>query len=240
LEVLRSSPQKIKELLLIQGIKPPEELRIAIQSSGIPPERIKSLTKVDFELEVGSAVHQGIAARLVPSSLLGLEEFLQAQVKDRACGILLVLDQISDPRNLGSILRVAEACAVDAVLLTRDHSAGLTPAARKASGGSSELLRLVSIGNLQRAIVRLKEAGYWIIGTEVHGDSANLYTADLPHPLALILGSEGSGLRKLTAKHCDMLVHLPIAGAIESLNVSQAAAVLLYELLRRREYTIDS
>ncbi|NIM71346.1 MAG: 23S rRNA (guanosine(2251)-2'-O)-methyltransferase RlmB [Xanthomonadales bacterium] len=176
--------------------------------------------------------HQDIIAE-VRDEVLGeadLEPLLEAVQGDP---LLLVLDGLQDPHNLGACLRTAEAAGAHAVIITRDRSAGLTTAARKTSAGASELLPVLQVTNLARVLRTLKQRGIWLVGTSEDAER-ELYEQDLSGPLALVLGSEGRGMRRLTSESCDFLVRIPMAGAIESLNVSVAAGVCLYEALRQR------
>ncbi len=181
----------------------------------------------------GLESHQDVVAELGGQANLdeaGLEALLDEL--DEA-PLLLVLDGVTDPHNLGACLRTAEAAGVHAVIVPRDRAAGLTPAARKASAGASEVLPLVQVTNLARTLRALKDRGIWLYGTTGNADS-DLYAQDLDGPLALVMGSEGEGLRRLTAETCDFLVSIPMHGATESLNVSVATGVCLFEIRRQR------
>jgi 23S rRNA (guanosine2251-2'-O)-methyltransferase len=147
--------------------------------------------------------------------------------------LLLVLDGVQDPHNLGACLRTADAAGATAVIAPRDRAAGITAVVRKVAAGAAETLPFIAVVNLARTMRELKDRGIWIIGTA--GDaSRSLYDVDLTGPVALALGAEAEGLRRLTREHCDELVSLPMAGAVESLNVSVAAGVALYEAVRQR------
>lgn len=148
--------------------------------------------------------------------------------------LLLVLDGVQDPHNLGACLRTAEAAGVHAVIAPKDRAASLTPVVRKASAGASEVVPLIQVTNLARVLRSLKDRGIWLVGATDAADTG-LYAQDLTGPLALVMGGEGEGLRRLTAEHCDFLVAIPMAGVIESLNVSVATGVCLYEIRRQRE-----
>lgn len=172
------------------------------------------------------AVHQGIAAEVDPLPECGLEAVLGQE----AAGPLLLLDQVTDPHNVGAILRSAAAFGAAAVVVTRHHAPQESAALAKAACGALELVPYLSVGNLAQAIEEVREAGYWVAGLD--GDAKqSLHEAKLDGTkMALVLGAEGKGLRRLTAERCDLLVRLPIAPRMESLNVSNAAAVALYEL----------
>jgi 23S rRNA (guanosine2251-2'-O)-methyltransferase len=145
----------------------------------------------------------------------------------------LVLDGITDPHNLGACLRSAEAAGVHAVILPRDRSASLTATARKVASGAAERVPLARVTNLSRTLEQLADAGVWVIGAAGETETS-VYDADLKGPLAIVMGAEDKGLRRLTREHCQQLVKIPMAGEIESLNVSVATAVLMFEAVRQR------
>jgi 23S rRNA (guanosine2251-2'-O)-methyltransferase len=147
--------------------------------------------------------------------------------------LFLVLDNIQDPHNLGACLRTADAVHVTAVIIPKDRSATITPVVRKVATGAAETVPIVQVNNLVRALEHLKELGVWLMGAS--GDAKqSLYQTDLRGPIALVLGAEGTGLRRLTEECCDVLMHIPMRGSVESLNVSVAAGICLYEALRQR------
>ncbi|MHA7817590.1 MAG: 23S rRNA (guanosine(2251)-2'-O)-methyltransferase RlmB [Pseudohaliea sp.] len=183
--------------------------------------------------------HQGVVAELIAGPA-GLDKTLAREADlwvhldalDHA-PLLLVLDGVTDPHNLGACLRSADAAGVDAVILPKDKSASVTPVVRKVACGAAETVPLHAATNLARVLKGLKERGIWLYGTAGEAGSS-LYAQDLTGPVALVLGAEGAGLRRLTRAHCDFLVHLPMAGAVSSLNVSVAAGVCLFEAVRQR------
>ena len=179
--------------------------------------------------------HQGVAARLHPLQTQD-EPYLKALLKRlEEPPFLLILDEVQDPHNLGACLRSAEGAGVHAVVTPRDRSAGLTPAVRKVASGAAEMVPLVQVTNLVRTMKWLQQQGVWLIGTA--GEAENtLYETDLKGPLAVVMGSEGKGMRRLTREQCDLLVKLPMAGTVESLNVSVATGVALYEAVRQRSH----
>jgi 23S rRNA (guanosine2251-2'-O)-methyltransferase len=158
---------------------------------------------------------------------------LSKVVRDKSTALILVLDQIQDPQNLGAILRTAEVCGVDGVLIPENRASPVTPAVCKASAGASEHLCILRVTNLVRAISSLKELGFWAVGTSVE-QAQNALSFDWPEKTLLVLGSEGRGMRRLTQESCDFLIHLPQIGKISSLNVSVTAGVCLYLILKNR------
>src|SRR3954447_4001232 len=179
----------------------------------------------------GGGRHQGVVARVEPVRLLRSLEDVVAERGQEA--LLLLLDGVTDPHNLGACLRVADAMAVDAVVAPKDRSVGITPTVSKVASGAAETVPFITITNLARTIEELQEAGLQVIGADEAG-TEDLFAADLRGPLAWVLGAEGEGLRRLTRERCDRLVRIPMLGTVESLNVSVAAALCLYETRRAR------
>ena len=174
-----------------------------------------------------SEAHQGVAASVEPYPYSGLEEILFPPEP-----LVLVLDGVTDPRNLGAVLRAADAAGASGVVIPRNRAVGVTPAAVKASAGASEHVRVARVTNLRRAVDAIKEAGLWVYAAEAGGTP--YMELDLAGAVALVLGSEGRGVRRLVREGCDGTVSIPMLGAVESLNVSVACAVLLYEARRSR------
>jgi len=181
---------------------------------------------------LGEVAHQGVAADVTPLPPWREDELLAA-LQDCKAPLLLALDGVQDPHNLGACLRTADACGVLALIVPRDRAAQLTPAARKVAVGAAETTPVVSVVNLARTLRLLKEAGLWVIGADAAAEKGAA-EHDLTGPVVLVLGAEGTGLRQLTKQNCDFLARLPRLGAVESLNVSVAAGMLLYEAVRQR------
>lgn len=185
--------------------------------------------------QLGDVAHQGVAAEITPVPPWGEDELLEA-LQSAQAPLLLALDGVQDPHNLGACLRSADACGALAVIVPRDRAAQLTPAVRKVAAGAAETTPVVAVTNLVRTLKLLKEAGLWIVGADAAAATPARHV-ELTGPVVLVVGAEGSGLRHLTRQNCDFLVSLPQRGAVESLNVSVAAAMLLYEALRQRDGT---
>jgi 23S rRNA (guanosine2251-2'-O)-methyltransferase len=181
---------------------------------------------------VGNVVHQGVVAEVDPLPPWHEDE-LVAALTGQKDPLVLVLDGVQDPHNLGACLRTADACGAVAVVIPKDRAASLNPTVRKVAAGAADTTPIATVTNLARSLKLLKEAGLWIVGADMTGDRL-AWESDLRGPLALVLGSEGDGLRELTRKSCDFLVRLPQAGSVESLNVSVACGMLLYEATRQR------
>ena len=198
----------------------------------------RPLQRVDahsLRQQLGDVAHQGVAAEITPLPPWS-EDGLIAALQAVRAPLLLALDGVQDPHNLGACLRTADACGALAVIVPRDRAAQLTPTVRKVAAGAAETTPVVTVTNLVRSLKLLKEAGLWIIGADAEA-AKPARAVDLRGPIVLVLGAEGTGLRYLTRQNCDFLVSLPQRGAVESLNVSVAAAMLLYEALRQREAT---
>ncbi|HEV8018376.1 MAG TPA: 23S rRNA (guanosine(2251)-2'-O)-methyltransferase RlmB [Steroidobacteraceae bacterium] len=182
--------------------------------------------------QLGEVAHQGVAALITPLPPWSEDELLAA-LGSAAAPLLLALDGVQDPHNLGACLRTADACGALAVLVPRDRAAQLTPTVRKVAVGAAETTPVVAVTNLVRTLKLLKGAGLWVVGADAAGGKL-ARQVDLTGPAVLVLGAEGTGLRHLTQQNCDFMVRLPQLGAVESLNVSVAAGMLLYEAVRQR------
>ena len=196
---------------------------------------VQRVDRHSLRQQLGDVAHQGVAAEITPLPPWSEDELLAALQVARA-PLLLALDGVQDPHNLGACLRTADACGALGVVVPRDRAAQLTATVRKVAAGAAEMTPVVAVTNLVRTLKLLKEAGLWIVGADAAAETA-ARAVDLRGQIVLVLGAEGTGLRHLTRQNCDFLVSLPQRGAVESLNVSVAAAMLLYEALRQREAT---
>jgi len=235
--LLARNPERVSRLLVTSGRDAGRlaELKSLAQRAGV---QVSASDDASLDRLVEGGRHQGVVAEIVPRAgdpETQLEEALEAA---RGAPLLLVLDGVQDPHNLGACLRSADAAGVTAVIAPRDRAAGLTPVARKVAAGAAETVPFVPVVNLARALRALKERGIWLVGTDDAADKT-LYQADLTGPVALVMGSEGEGLRRLTRENCDQLVSIPMAGAVESLNVSVATGVVLFEAVRQRSAVGD-
>jgi 23S rRNA (guanosine2251-2'-O)-methyltransferase len=221
IEALRGRRRKVFEVLDATGNT---EVAEATKAAGVPVKKVPQ-ARVG-ELARGG-VHQGVAARVGPYPYAELDDLLAASDP-----LVVVLDGVTDPQNLGAVLRVADGAGASGVVIPKDRAVGVTAAVVKASAGASEHVPTARVTNLRRAIDRMKKAGLWVYAAEVGGTP---YTdLDLAGPVGLVLGSEGRGVRRLVREGCDGAVSVPMLGAVGSLNVSVAAAVLLYEARRQR------
>ena len=183
-----------------------------------------------FDRRTGGASHQGVLAVCSAQKYKDFEDILE---KISACPTLVILDSIEDPRNLGAIIRTCAASGVEGVILPKDHATGLTSTVAKTAAGALDYIHVVRVSNLVTVMKELKEKGIWIVGVET-GEKKQYDELDYRMPLALVFGNEGKGLRRLVRETCDFLVSIPTPGKIHSLNVSVAAGVILYEVLRQR------
>jgi len=230
--MLARTPDRIRRLLLAPGRDDQRlgEIRALAQRAGVQvaPADAALLDKL-----ADGGRHQGVVAELHAKTgdpETQLEEALEAAT---GAPLLLVLDGVQDPHNLGACLRSADAAGVTAVIAPRDRAAGLTPVARKVAAGAAESVPFVPVVNLARTLREMKERGIWLTGTTDDADRT-IFDVDLTGPTAIVMGAEGEGMRRLTRETCDQLVSIPMAGAVESLNVSVATGVALFEAVRQR------
>ncbi|HET7203224.1 MAG TPA: 23S rRNA (guanosine(2251)-2'-O)-methyltransferase RlmB [Steroidobacteraceae bacterium] len=227
-------PHRVRQLWLGEAREAAarlQELRQLAQAAGVV---VQAAGDGELDRLADGERHQGAVAEVIPRAgdpETQLEEALEALGDTPA--LLLVLDGVTDPHNLGACMRSADAAGAAAVLVPRDRAAGLTPVVRKVAAGATESVPLIAVVNLARTLRELKERGLWLVGTS---DEARrtLYDVDLTGPTVLVMGSEGEGMRRLTREACDELVSIPMAGAVESLNVSVATGVALFEAVRQR------
>jgi 23S rRNA (guanosine2251-2'-O)-methyltransferase len=230
--VLVRRPKDMLRLTIVAGRDDARvrELRRFAAAQGIAPVAASAEA---LDRETGGAAHQGVVAEVRPSAPLDENSLLDLLTGLADPALVLVLDGVSDPHNLGACLRTADAAGATAVVAPRDRAAGLTPVVRKVAAGAAETVPFAQVTNLARALRDMKSAGIWIAGTAEDGER-ELFEADLTGPLALVMGSEGRGLRRLTRECCDFTLRLPMLGSVGSLNVSVAAGITLYEALRQR------
>jgi 23S rRNA (guanosine2251-2'-O)-methyltransferase len=226
-ECLRAKRREVYKLNVSEGA---QEKGVLAQSLQLAQERRVAVQRVPrAQLDKISDGHQGVAAEVSGYPYLALDELLPSQTP-----LFLVLDLIQDPQNLGTLLRTAEAVGVSGVIIAEDRAAGVTPAVVNASSGATEHLAVARVTNIARTLEKLKEANVWAIGLE-DAPGAQDYTAvDLRGALAIVVGSEGQGIRRLVRETCDILIKLPMLGKITSLNAAVAGSIVLYETLRQR------
>lgn len=229
--LLRHHPKRVKQIWLAEGRDDPR-VQALLQLATEAKVRVGQCERREMDAWV-EGVHQGVVADVSPSQVWGdamLEELL-----DRTEGtpLLLVLDGVTDPHNLGACLRTADAAGALAVIIPKDKSATLNATVRKVACGAAEVIPLVAVTNLARTLEKLQQRGLWVVGTAGEAEQ-EIYDQDLSGPIVMVMGAEGKGMRRLTREHCDFLVRLPMGGSVNSLNVSVATGVCLFEALRQR------
>ncbi|MEE9287216.1 MAG: 23S rRNA (guanosine(2251)-2'-O)-methyltransferase RlmB [Gammaproteobacteria bacterium] len=229
---LRKSPENALELWVQQGDRA-SEVRELVRFAEIHRLPVHRVPRKTLDRLANQARHQGVVLRCRRARALGDAELVTLLDRLSEQPLLLVLDGVQDPQNLGACLRVADAAGVDGVVIRRDRAAGLTATVRKVASGAADSVPLLQVSNLARAIRQMQDAGLWLVGAEPDAKES-LYEVDLTVPLVLVLGAEDKGLRRLTRERCDHLVHLPMLGSVESLNVAVASGVCLFEALRQR------
>ncbi|GEA12779.1 23S rRNA (guanosine(2251)-2'-O)-methyltransferase RlmB [Alteromonas sp. KUL49] len=229
--VLENEPERVLEVMVLKGRNDDRLVNVVNQArkNGIS---VQFCARKTLDDKVNGEQHQGVVARAKPARAL-TENDLDRILENTNQPLLLVLDGVTDPHNLGACLRNADGAGVDAVIVPKDKSAGLTATARKVACGAAEVVPLIQVTNLARTLKELQNQGVWIIGTAGETDKT-LYDVSLTGPIALVMGAEGKGMRRLTKETCDELVKLPMAGSVTSLNVSVATGICLYEIVRQR------
>jgi 23S rRNA (guanosine2251-2'-O)-methyltransferase len=233
--VLTKHPQRVVQVWLQSG-RGDARIDEIVKLASAQNVKIERRAVRDLDQRANGEQHQGAIAQLNAGSALG--EGALDKILDSAgtVPLVLVLDGVQDPHNLGACLRTADAVGVAAVVVPRDRAAGLSPVVRKVASGAAETVPLIQVVNLSRTLKWLKERGLWLVGTDDEAKTP-LHAANLKGPLAIVMGAEGAGMRRLTREHCDLLVSIPMAGVVESLNVSVATGVVLYEAVRQRSVT---
>jgi 23S rRNA (guanosine2251-2'-O)-methyltransferase len=227
---LRADPRSVLEVFMDEKRNDArgKDLAALAERSGVRLLRVPTKRLDGF---YGGGRHQGVVARVEVKSLShSIDEIVENVEKP----LLLVLDGVTDPHNLGACLRVANAAGANAVIAPKDRAAGISPAVSKVASGAAESTPYVMVTNLARTLAELKERNIWIVGADERAEK-KLYQADLPDSIAWVLGAEGEGMRRLTRESCDLLVRIPMSGEVESLNVSVSAGVCLFESVRRRK-----
>lgn len=230
LELLRLEPGKVREIVIQQnkgGAKVQEIIALA-REQGV---KIRFLPGQRFPASPGKT-HQGVLAKTAPLATCSLQELL-AKTKGKAQPLLVALDSIQDPHNLGAIIRTAAAAGASGVILPKDRSAPLNATAAKAAAGAMAHLNLCLVTNLAVSLQAVKEKGFWVYGAASEA-GRSIHDAQFSGPICLVIGGEGKGLRPIVRQHCDELVSIPMTGSLNSLNASVAAGIILFEIIRQR------
>jgi 23S rRNA (guanosine2251-2'-O)-methyltransferase len=234
LEALRAGRREFFEIYVSKG-KTTRRIDVLLERSAAKQIPVKKINPDQLKSMAGSEVHQGIGAKVSRYPFAELADLLAVRPPGEADPLLLIMDSIVDPHNLGALIRTASCVDVAGIILPKDRSAHPTPAVSKASAGALEHVALVQVANLVHSIVQLKKAGFWVVGMDKSGDRS-IFNLDLRGPIALIVGGEQKGIRPLVRKNCDHLAAIPQRGPMDSLNVSVAGGVALYEIFRQREF----
>jgi len=234
LETIIAGERKIERIYLVQGVLK-GKLKEIIDRARFSQIPIELIAPQKLSRLCGNDHHQGVMVMVRPYHFVDLSDLLAVSAEKKDPPFLLVLDQLQDPRNLGAIIRSAEGAGVDGLILTSKRTSPLSATVVTTSAGASEHMKICRIGNLVNTLDLLKSHGIWIVGTDPEGPKM-MYDIDANDPLALVIGSEGKGLRSLVARSCDWLIKIPMAGHVQSLNASVAAALVLYEIRRQRSF----
>ncbi|MCC2525344.1 23S rRNA (guanosine(2251)-2'-O)-methyltransferase RlmB [Vibrio coralliilyticus] len=229
--VLAKEPERFVEAFVLKG-RQDDRLMLILNELQMCGVSIQQMTRKTLDDKARGANHQGIMAKVKPAKQLN-ENDLDDILAQHSAPLLLVLDGVTDPHNLGACLRNADAAGVAAVIVPKDKSANITATVSKVACGAAETVPLVRVTNLARTMRALQEQGIWFVGTA--GEATHdIYQAKLTGPLAIVMGAEGDGMRRLTRETCDDLIKIPMAGSVSSLNVSVASGVCLFEAVRQR------
>ena len=229
---LERAPQSV-ETLWVDAKRHDQRISSILQLAEAADIPVHSVGKRELEAMALDGRHQGVVARAAAPKVYSEAELDQLLDRLSDAPFLLILDGVTDPHNLGACLRSADAAGVQAVIAPKDRAASLTPTAIKVASGAAQTVPFVQVTNLARCLRDLKQRGIWLVGLDGYAEQT-LYDTDLKGPLAIVMGAEGQGLRRLSKEHCDFLVNIPMAGTVESLNVSVATGVCLFEALRQR------
>ena len=229
--LLRHHPKRVKQLWLAEGREDPRvQVLVQLAEAARVPLGQRERRELD---EIAEGVHQGVVAEVSPSQVWGENYLEELLARVEGAPLLLVLDGVTDPHNLGACLRTADAAGAHAVIVPKDKSATLNATVRKVACGAAEVIPLVAVTNLARCLEKLQQQGLWVVGTAGEAEQ-EIYDLDLKGPTVLVMGAEGKGMRRLTRERCDYLTRLPMGGSVSSLNVSVATGVCLFEVVRQR------
>ncbi|KFZ38834.1 23S rRNA methyltransferase [Shewanella mangrovi] len=229
--LLDHAPERVLEMWLLSG-RVDDRVQPLLAKAAAVGIRAQQASRKTLDDKTEGGQHQGVVVRVRPAKVL-TENDLEALLDKTDTPFLLILDGVTDPHNLGACLRNADAAGVHGLIVPKDNSVGLTPVVSKVACGAAETVPLYQVTNLARTMKRLQERGVWIAGTAGEATST-LYQADLKGPLAIAMGAEGKGLRRLSRESCDTLISIPMAGSVSSLNVSVATGICLFEAVRQR------
>lgn len=234
--VLENEPERLLEIMIAKG-RSDDRINAIVSSARANGIAVQFVHRKTLDEKSNGEQNQGLLARAKPARVLDEADLdtilkrVEASASDTP--FLLILDGVTDPHNLGACLRNADAAGVQAVIVPKDNAVGLTPVVRKVAVGAAETVPLIQVTNLARTLKHIQQHGVWVIGTAGEAEQL-IYDCKMQGPIALVMGAEGKGMRRLTRETCDELVKLPMAGAVSSLNVSVASGICLFEIVRQR------
>ena len=229
---IEASPQDAQRML-VDRKRRDKRMQSLIDLARHHSIKLELVSREELEQQSAGQTHQGVVLFTRGAKQYSENDLDEIVGNAGELPLVLVLDGITDPHNLGACLRTADAAGVDLVIAPKDKAVGITATVRKTASGATESVPFIQVTNLSRALKQLQQAGLWVTGTTMSGSS--LYEADLTGPRVIVMGSEGKGMRRLTQEHCDQLVHIPMSGKVESLKVSVATGVVLFEVVRQRQ-----
>ncbi len=243
--LLEKHPERVLEVYLQEGRddQRAQQIQSLVSTHGIPCRLVPKQQLDDLSRQGGSQAnkqadkqsnHQGVVAKCRLAQPLREADLAQLVERANEPVLLLILDSVTDPHNLGACIRTADAVGAHGVVTTKDKAVGLTPVVRRVAVGAAEVVPFFQVTNLARTLDELKQQGVWVVGTAIDESAKSLYDTDLKGNIALVMGAEGKGIRRLTKDKCDSLLYIPMQGSVDSLNVSVATGVCLFEALRQR------
>ncbi|WP_077066480.1 23S rRNA (guanosine(2251)-2'-O)-methyltransferase RlmB [Catenovulum maritimum] len=231
--LLNSAPHRMIELFCLKG-RDDKRLNNIINLARKNGITVQFAQRKALDDKAAGEQHQGVVARVQPAPILNENDLDEILDKLNRPAFLLILDGVTDPHNIGACLRTADAAGVDAVIVPKNKSGGLTATARKVACGAAEAVPFIQVTNLARTLKEIQQKGVWVVGTAGEA-TQTVYQAKLTGPIALVMGAEGEGMRRLTRETCDELISIPMSGSVSSLNVSVATGVTLFEIVRQRQ-----
>jgi len=228
---LLATGRRVERLFVLEGARPGDPIASLTDEARAKGIRVDAVSRHELDRMSERGAHQGVVAIVEPFRYVELDAVL-ARAAEKPTSLLIVLDHVTDPGNLGAVIRTAEVVGADAVVIPKDRAAAMTASAIKSAAGAAEHMPICRVSNVAQALARCKQEHYWVTGASEKADTL-AWDAPLDGRIALVMGAEGTGLARLTERECDLLVRLPVQGHIGSLNVSAATAVLAYEWLRR-------
>ena len=229
--LLESNRRKINKIFIAKGIKYDEKIKNILNRAREYKVNIQEIPRDKMD-KLTTGVHQGIAASVSPIEYTDFNELLKS-IENRKNALVLILDKVEDPHNFGSIIRTAAAAGADGIIIAKRHSSPVTSTVEKASSGTTELVPITQVSNISSTVEKLKENNFWVIGAEADGEK-HYFDQDYDMNCAIVLGGEDQGISQLVKKKCDILINIPMSNNVNSLNVANAASILIYEIVRQR------